>query len=262
MLFSILFWNIWFKNQIDGTNAPRTARLLNELKRLTDKYNPDCFGLSEVLQAQQEQSPFVSEYLKQQCGFTQNYYAPSAPLNDMWVTGTALCSKLNISKAETISLCNDSFAKRNGYPGFERKAIGVTLMLKPDKALNLIVTHPIHLTSYTLRDHFAGTEKLEQLVRSEKYSRNTILGGDLNELKYMPWSFRSHVKDIMHFRTGNILNTTWHHNGWRMALLRANLDQLYWTKESFFQLAKFEVLRTHVSDHKPILATFRYGTES
>lgn len=127
------------------------------------------------------------------------------------------------------------------------------------KNINIIVAHLMHLRPYTLKDHYQGAKKLENIVRSEKFSKNTILGGDFNEPGFMPKALKNNVKDVMHMRTGSKQNATWRYNAKPKTLIRANLDQLYWSKDSDFSLESFEVINTNVSDHRPIFATFSYN---
>jgi endonuclease/exonuclease/phosphatase (EEP) superfamily protein YafD len=124
--------------------------------------------------------------------------------------------------------------------------------------INIIVAHPLHLRPYTLKDHYQGTKTLENLVRSKEFSKNTIIVGDFNEPSFMPRAFKNNVQDIMYMQTGSKLNTTWRHNAKPKTFVRANLDQLYWTKDSVFDLDGFEIIDTNVSDHRPIFATFSY----
>ena len=42
MTFSILFWNIWLDNQINGEE--NSKKLLVELKRLIERYKPDSIA--------------------------------------------------------------------------------------------------------------------------------------------------------------------------------------------------------------------------
>lgn len=103
-------------------------------------------------------------------------------------------------------------------------------------------------------------ESLSQLAHSNKISaKNTLIVGDMNEWRLIPDSFRSKVADVMHSRTGTLLNPTWRYNAHRFSPLRLNLDYVYWSKESDFSIKNFEVLLSSVSDHRPLLTSFECG---
>jgi len=237
MTFSVLFWNVWLDNQING--AAGATRLLNEIKRIVNTHKPDIIGLNEVLQSKLQSSPFILDLLEQQ-GYTYNDYAPASPLNENWMIGTALCSRHKLSTVNDVVISKDTPAEKRGYPNCGLKAITTTVTMPGDHSLNIIVAHPMHLRKHTLKDHYEGTANLERLIRSKEFSKNTILGGDFNEPGFMPKAFKSTVSDIMEFRTGSTTKPTWHHNAHR------------------FTLKEFEVLNTRVSDHRPIFATFEY----
>ncbi len=263
MTFSVLFWNIWLDNQIHGEK--NSKKLLLELRRLIDHYQPDIIGLNEVLQASQATSPFVLDYLKSECGYTFNHFAPASwfrqcydgRLDTDWLIGAGLCSKIQPITIKSVAISNDTPAERRGQKGCEVKAITATIKVG-GKNTHIIVAHPLYLRPYTLKDHYQGTKSLENLVRSHEFSKNTILGGDFNEPSFMPQAFKKRVKHTMHMRTGSAWDTTWRHNASPTTVIRANLDQLYWTKKSDFSLQNFEVIATDISDHRPLFATFAF----
>lgn len=41
--------------------------------------------------------------------------------------------------------------------------------------------------------------------------------------------------------------------------MRANLNQLFWSKDSEFTLENFEVVDSSASDHRPLFAKFSYN---
>lgn len=257
MTFSILFWNIWLYNQLNG--EAEAGHLLSELKRVADQYNPDFIALNEVLKNRQNTNPFVLEFLNKQCGYVYNHYTALSAHDDNWLDGAALCSRTKITAVKEISLCNNSYATRRGYPGYELKALAANVTLPKQSGLQIIVTHAMPLIPLridALKDHYTGTNNINRLVRTAEYSKNTILAGDINEPGFMPRSLRSKVADVMHFQTGSRTNHTWHHNAHQLTPVRANLDQLYWSKESDFTLKDFQILASDASDHRPLLATF------
>jgi len=254
MTFSTLFWNIWFHNQIKGEKE--SQKLLSELKRLVDLYRPDYIGLNEVLRASNSANPFIFDYLKNECGYEFGYFAASSQLNDDWLIGSGFCSKNKPLAISSVPICRDVPAERRGYGGSTVKAITVQIGL-PGRNINVVVAHALVLRPDTLIEHYRGTKVLENLVHSEEFSKNTILGGDLNEPGFMPKAFKNTTKDTVHTRTGSTLDTTWRHGARQKSLIRANLDQLYWSKHSDFILDTFEVIDTNVSDHRPIFARFQ-----
>jgi len=249
--FSILFWNIWFYNQIEGEAS--ADRLLSELKRFVDQHEPDFVILNEVVHSSEDRSVLVIEYL-QQLGYTYTHCASPGRLHD-WLIGAALCSRFKISRTEDIVISKDSFAAKRGYSGSTKKAISAQAALPGGHELKIIVAHPLALIDAP-KDHRVAMNKLNQLVHSEAYAENTILIGDMNEWRLIPGAFRGKAADVMHSRTGSVLNPTWRYNAHRFTPLRANLDYLYWSKNSEFCLKDFKVLSSNVSDHRPLLATF------
>ncbi len=112
MTFSILFWNIWFYNQIEG--KARADRLLSELKRLTDQHQPDFIALSEAVRPSHAQLAPVIEYA-QKLGYLYSHYANMAQLNDYWMSGVALCSRFKLHQKENIIISKNGYAIKRGY---------------------------------------------------------------------------------------------------------------------------------------------------
>lgn len=256
MTFSVLFWNIWLDNQIKG--SANANKLYDGFKYIFETYNPDFLGLNEVMQARDSQSPFIIDFLEREYGFRHNLFAPASPFSDSWLIGDALCSRIKPIVIEAVPISRDSPAERRGFPDCKTKAITAKIELEEGVSFNIVVAHPMHLRPYTLKDHYEATNTLNNLMRTNEFSRNTILGGDFNEPGFMPGAFRFKTNDIMNFRTGTFSNPTWRNNANDSTLIRANLDQLYWTKQSDFKLIDFKLLNTQASDHRPILATFEY----
>lgn len=252
MTFSILLWNIWFYNQIEGEK--RASRVLNELKRFVDTYEPDFIALNEVAQSSGDGSVLVIEYLHK-LGYSYSHHPRLAPVNNNWLAGAALCSRIKLSRKQAIIISEDSFVAKRGYPGYNKEAISVQVALPSGHDVKIVVAHPL-ATIDTLKDHRAAMKKLDQLVHAKAYAQNTILVGDMNEWRLRPGAFRSKAADVMHSRTGSVLHPTWRHNAHRFTPLRLNLDYIYWSKNSDFILKDFNVLSSNASDHRPLLATF------
>jgi endonuclease/exonuclease/phosphatase family metal-dependent hydrolase len=254
MIFSVLLWNIWLDNQNKGNT--RLQKLFDELSRIIVEYNPDVIALNEVLQASSKISPEVTDFLQQKLGYTDNFFTPASPLNKDWLIGDALCSRLAVQSIKFVPISDDTPAKRRGYESCKTKAIVAKIKLSNSHMFNLVIAHPMHIRPYTLKDHYDATSGLNELVRSEGLAQNTILCGDFNEPGFMPKSFKTSVSDVLEMRTGGIFSATWRHNAYPLTPIRANLDQVYWTKKGNLRLLDFKVLSSRVSDHRPILAVF------
>lgn len=131
MTFSILFWNIWLHNQIKGSK--NSEKLLVKLERLLNLYQPDFIGLNEVLKGRKANSPFIFDYLKNECGYNFNYFAPASLLDNDWFIGVGFCSKVKPKIIKDIAISKDTPAERRGYKGFELKAITAQLLLNDKK---------------------------------------------------------------------------------------------------------------------------------
>jgi len=252
MTFSILVWNIWYRNQVPGD--VRYDRLLSELKRLTDQHQPDLIALNEVVWPSDEQFPPVVKYL-QKFGYNHSHLANRAKPGMYLPSSAALCSRFKIVQKEKIVISKNGYLERRGYPGLNKEAVSAQIVLPEDHALTVLVAHPQD-TYHALKDHRVGMNSLDQLVHSEAYGKNTILVGDMNEWRLIPGAFRRKVADVMDSRTGTILHPTWRYNARGFTPLRLNLDYVYWNKQSDFVLKDFKVLASDVSDHQPLLATF------
>lgn len=251
--FSVLFWNIWYLNQVQG--EAKYNRLQHELNRLTGQYQPDIIALSEVVRPPQHKSAPIIEYL-QKLGYSYNYCATMAKFDDYWMSGVALCSRFPISHKQKIIISENGYATKHGHPGLNKEVIGMQVTA-PKGIFKVIVAHPCDTVS-ALNEHRVGMNSLAQLVRSKPYDSNTILVGDMNQWRFMPQAFKRKVTNIMNSQTGSILQPTWRYNAHRYTLLRLNLDYVYWSKKSNFYLKDFKVLSSNNSDHRPLLATFEY----
>lgn len=253
MKLSVLFWNIWLENELQGSKHATT--LLAELQRIVKTYQPDVIGLNEVLRGTHDETPFVIDYLKK-LGYKYTHYVTASPFTPDWYLGTAVCSKYPLVDTADIVLGLDRPAQRRGYPGHTVKAIATHLKLGKGKTVGFIVAHPINLKPYTLGDHYKHTRALSQLIRMPAFSGDTIMGGDFNEPALFPGHFKRRHRALLHYRSGTITNPTWRHRAWQLTPVRANLDHLYWTKQGTLCLDRFEVIETDVSDHRPLFAKF------
>lgn len=256
MIFSVLLWNIWHSNQIEGKD--RLNRLLQELSRLIDKHQPECIALNEVIQVTQNEAPPVIEHL-QKNGYGYIHRAKMGHMGDYWMSGVVLASRHKLSNTQRHIISKNGSAARSGYHNIDKEIVSATVSIPQGSNIQIIVAHP-SATIDSVREHVIGMRSLEKLIRSESFAHNTLLLGDMNEWRLLPKSFRSRVKDSMHSKTGTFLNPTWRHNAYSITPLRLNLDYIYWSKTSDFQLEDFAVLSGNASDHRPLLATFKLAS--
>lgn len=253
MKLKILFWNIWLENQLGGPE--KTDQLLSELQNIIDTNNPDIIGLNEVLKHSSHDIPLINKWLHSK-GYIHNYFSHGSPISSDWDIGSAVCSKFPLVDTEEIELGKNATAKKRGHGDHQVKAIATKIKLEGYKKVGFIVAHPINLKPSTIIDHFAHTKKLSDFVLDSDYRHSTIIGGDFNEPMHFPKSFKSRTDKHFHHKTGSKISPTWRHNTWKITPLRANLDRLFWSKDGSIKLDHFEIIESHISDHRPIFATF------
>jgi endonuclease/exonuclease/phosphatase (EEP) superfamily protein YafD len=258
MVFSVLVWNVWHINQIEGQD--RLNRLLLELKSLSIQHEPDCIVLSEVVQPSKNELPPVVEYL-QRLGYNYSYYATMAHLPGYWMSGVAICSKYKLSDKQKHVISKNGSAAKHGYPNIDKEVISATMSLPQGLDIKVVAAHPT-ATVDGIRQHRDGIKSIGRLMHHKPLTQNTLLLGDMNQWRFMPRSLRSNIKDIMHVKTGSLMIPTWRYNAHRFIPIRLNLDYIYWSKVSNFQLQDFKVLPSNVSDHRPLLALFEYGLDT
>src|SRR6185436_7052361 len=87
--FTVIFWNIWEAVQCgridDGTF------LKQRLEQLIDEYDPDYFGLNEVLVDKQTGSSPVLDFFKSKGYYT--HFTEFSPIHETWMIGSTLISK-------------------------------------------------------------------------------------------------------------------------------------------------------------------------
>lgn len=253
MILKILFWNIWLENQIGGPE--KTDLLLAELQKIIKIYDPDVLGLNEVLKHFSHEIPLINSWLHSR-GYVHNYFSHSSPISKDWDIGSTICSKYPLVGTQEIELGKNATAKNRGHGEHPVKAIATKIKLTKSKQIGFIVAHPINLKPSTIIDHFKHTKKLSDFVLDSDYKQNTIIGGDFNEPLHFPKSFKSRTDKHFHHKTGSKRSPTWRHNTWNITPLRANLDRLFWSKDGSVKLMDFEIIESHISDHRPIFATF------
>ena len=253
MKLKVLFWNIWLENQLSGPK--KTELLLAELQKIISIHDPDVIGLNEVLKHSNHEIPLINTWLQSR-GYIHNYFSHSNPLSNQWDIGSAICSKYPLTKIQEIELGNNATASKRGHGEHKVKAVTARLKFPNKTEVGFIVAHPINLKLSTIIDHFRHTKNLSDFVLNSDYSQNTIIGGDFNEPMHFPKSFKSRTNRYFHHKTGSKSNPTWRHNTWQITPLRANLDRLFWSKNGLLELEHFEVVESHISDHRPLFAIF------
>jgi endonuclease/exonuclease/phosphatase family metal-dependent hydrolase len=252
MQFSVVFWNIWLKNQLRG--EAHATRLLNELTQIVETYQPDCIGLNEVLQHVQASSPFVLDHLKR-LGYTHSHFALASSFTDEWLIGAGFASR-HRAVTQSIVLSEDVPAERRGYKGHTLKAIVAQVTLPEGKKVDVVVAHPLALRPDTYKAHRQATHVLADLLRQDELAHTAVLGGDFNESVHWPHSFHRATADLLNYKTGTLMRPTWQHNAWAFTPLRINLDHVYWPQNNSIILKHFEVIDSKVSDHRPLYARF------
>lgn len=175
---------------------------------------------------------------------------------DYCMSGVVICSKFKLSDKQRHVISKNGSAAKFGYPDFDKEIISATVTLPQGSKVKLVAAHPT-ATVDGMKPHRAGIKSLAQLMHSKPFAHDTLLIGDMNQWRFFPGSLRSQLKDLMHVRTGSFWRPTWRYNAHRFTPLRANLDYVYWSKTSDFSLKDFKVLTSDVSDHRPLLATFK-----
>lgn len=248
MEFSVLFWNIWYENQLAGPNGSK--KLLTALKRLVDKYEPDIVGLNEVLRDSGKTSPFAMELLKE-LKYKYVHFTSLGPLSGKWDKGNVICSKYPFEAIREIKLGRNISAERKGFPGHTNKALVADLKIGKKK-LRIMNIHPIYLNRHNFVEHYKQMKSLSNLLSQNKNLTNTIVGGDFNEPFHLPRS----LKKNFHHKTGTFFNRTWSHKASEKTLLRLNIDRILWSKKGTLALTDFDLINDYTSDHKPLYGRF------
>lgn len=254
MKLKVLFWNIWLENQLD--RPEKTDLLLAELRKLIISHDPDVIGLNEVLKHSSHEIPLINRWLIDN-GYVHNYFSHSSPISNKWDIGSAVCSKYSLVATQEIELGKNATAEKRGHGMHQVKAIATKIELPNSSLVGFIVAHPINLKPSTIFDHFTHTKTLSDFVVDSDYKHCTIIGGDFNEPMHFPKSFKSRTDRHFHHKTGSKRSPTWRHNTWTITPLRANLDRLFWSRDGSLELEHFEIIESHVSDHRPIFAKFK-----
>ncbi len=260
MKFSIVYWNIWLDNQ---THSTRAKALLGALDSLIKKYEPDCFGLSEVLMPSSARSKSqILTHLKKR-GYTHVHYLASGPWTQQWDIGDAIVSKYPLKKCGGITLGDHYTVEGKDPSGQQAQAAEADVVLSQETTVRVIVAHLMNLRIHKLPTHFKHQKSLTGHYSAKLQGQTGVIaGGDFNEPTFMPFSFARRNRRHLNVRTGSVHTPTWFKNANKQSLLRANPDKVFWSKNSDIQLDYFRVIADCTSDHRPLYARFLVGESS
>jgi hypothetical protein len=244
--FSALFWNVWVESQL---TKPKLKILKDRFDRIIDDHAPDAFGLNEVLADANGDSPLL-KHLESRGYHT--FFAPFSPENSGQFSGSALVSRAKPTHVAHHDLGPDKYGAIRGFPGHTVKLIQARLP-HGDQQVNFVVNYLAHLVPWNWPAHLLHHKTFLKLMRAEDLQKTTIIGGDFNQLKFMPrmWG----AKSLYHRATGTILQPTWKLLG-KIPVIQANYDNIFWTKCGTLNLEEFKILSRHPSDHTPLAARF------
>jgi endonuclease/exonuclease/phosphatase family metal-dependent hydrolase len=257
MHFTVLHWNLWLDNQLP-TCEDRQNKLIDELKGLLKEYKPDFLSLNEVVKSKESFS-VVLDFLKHN-GYKYIEYSEDAQINSKLGMGIAFCSKVKPNSTKIVGVSKNPSSEKRGFPGIKKTAILSEINLAKNCKVNLIVTHLMYLRKHSIKDHYDGARKLKSLIENRYCTKNTVVLGDFNQPGFMPRSFKKSTAHILNFKSGTRLNPTWKNKARRLTPIMANLDHLYWAKNSNLTLKDFKIIDSPVSDHRPIVAVFEVAT--
>ncbi len=245
--FSTLFWNVWVENQL----APARLQLLkNRFDQIIEAHKPDAIGLNEVMTDQSGNSPLL-KHLEEKGYYT--FFAPFSPENNGHFSGSALASLAKPAEIVHHELGPDKYGAIRGFPGHTIKLIQARLP-HGDRHVNIVVNYLAHLVPWNWPAHIRHHKSFRRLMRAPELQATTIIGGDFNQLKFMPrmWG----AKSLYHRATGTLLHPTWKLAAGKIPIIQANYDNIFWTKCGTLKLEEFKILDRQPSDHTPLMARF------
>ncbi|HSW99185.1 MAG TPA: endonuclease/exonuclease/phosphatase family protein [Candidatus Saccharimonadales bacterium] len=245
---SAVFWNVWVESQLSGT---RLQHLLARFDTIIAEHQPDVFGLNEVLSHDGRQLPPLLEHLERRGYHT--FFAPFSPESNGNFSGSAFASRVPADGITVHELGPDKYGARRGYSGNTIKLIQARL-LHAGVPVHIVVNYLAHLMPYNWNMHLKHHRAFRAVMRAPELQRRTIIGGDFNQFKFMPrlWGARS----LYDRATGTLLHPTWKLLGGKIPVIRANYDNIFWTKCGTVHLQDFRVLERAPSDHAPLFARF------
>lgn len=244
--FTALFWNVWVESQF----AEHKLQLLRaRLDNIVAAHQPDAFGLNEVLADKDGHSPLL-KHLEAQ-GY-RTFFAPFSPERNGLYSGSALVSRVTPTSITYHELGPDKYAAIRGFPGHTVKLIQARLP-HGKQHVNMVVNYLAHLVPWNWPTHLKHHKAFRAIIRAAELQQRTIIGGDFNQLKFMPrmWG----AKSLYHRATGNLFHPTWKLIG-KIPVIQANYDNIFWTKCGTLNLQEFKILDRNPSDHTPLVAKF------
>lgn len=251
MALTVMFWNVWYENQIDDS---RLSILEEALENFIAEHNPDVIGLNEVVKYTQNNHVPLHRKMSE-LGYNNAHFAQTNRITEKFTIGSTLYSKTVLTDTGTIYLGPNATAKRKGFDDFKVSAVVGSVKVL-GQSFQIISAHPINIKPSTLKNHYQHTKKLRTHTRISDIKTPTIIGGDMNEPRLFPFSIRSKLRRNFNHRTGSFINPSWRYRGQTTAILRANLDRLFWSKNHKLVQKSFIIIDTNVSDHRPIVSTF------
>lgn len=250
MYFTTMFWNVWYENQFDDR---RIDALSEALEDFIKEFNPDVIGLNEVVEkAGTDKVPL--DRILESLGYKYSHFAPTNKIKNGFVIGSSLYSKGKIFEPKSILLGKNS-SSQHLRKHFEVSAVSGNLKVN-NKKIHIVVAHPVNVKPSTLLDHYRHTKELRKLLQAKKLQLPTIIGGDMNEPRFFPYSLKRQLRTRFNHKSGSFRNPTWRFRGHRAATLRANLDRMFWSKHEELSLKSFHIIDTNISDHRPMIAKF------
>jgi endonuclease/exonuclease/phosphatase family metal-dependent hydrolase len=246
--FSAIFWNVWVESQL---TADKVQKLCDRFDEIIAKHKPDVFGLNEVLSHDGQAQPPLLKHLESK-GY-RTFFAPFSPEGTGHFGGSAFATRLSGSLDVTVhELGPDKYGSWRGHHGHTVKLIHAQVM-HHDLPVHIVVNYLAHLMPYNWPAHLKHHRAFRSLMRAPELQAGTIIGGDFNQFKFMPrlWG----AKSLYDRATGTLLHPTWRLNGHSFSL-RANYDNIFWTKCGKLLLQDFRVLERAPSDHAPLFVSF------
>ena len=235
---------------MESQQTPIKLQLIkNRFDQIIDDHKPDVLGLNEVLADKNGESPLL-KHLEGQGYHT--FFAPFSPENNGKLSGSALASRVEPSEINFHDLGPDKYGAIRGFPGHTIKLIQAKLP-HGKSHVNIVVNYLAHLVPWNWPAHIKHHKNFRRLMRDPDLQATTIIGGDFNQLKFMPrmWG----AKSLYHRATGTLFHPTWKLAG-KIPIIQANYDNIFWTKCGTISLDQFKILERYPSDHTPLVARF------
>lgn len=228
---TVMTYNIWMGGAYKGywrfEKPERVAERLHEIGELIKKYDPDIVCLQEVLMESGpdsvDQTPLVAEAAGMHAwvfGKDINYGLPFYRI----IFGNVILSRWPLAAVENQTMA--------GRPPFYRVDDSHTLWCKISLGEQDVLVASVHLTA---RKDDVRPIQMQQILDFAG-NQPTILAGDFNSAPYKP-------------TIQKIIDTG------RFQCQSSVLDYIFAPKT--WELVKHQVIESDLSDHRPVLSTFR-----